>query len=214
MSSRISKLCIVSNVGWMFISLIGVVGAVSHSSHDYLFICRYMLALASSGLSFIAIKVYQRRIVGRLSILFFMPFILLELVELWAVHRCSSGAETVWGMDCSSLVMYRDDSRYIQLITDELAVLFLSLANLWILWRCHMTQGHVIYDSKKLRKVVSPEPFLSAVSSDREGGVCDFISVDESSSPTKVYTFSLVPLAYRFPSHRLFLEFEGCLNQP
>lgn len=185
-STKISKLCTASNIGWIIISTIGIVGGVSNNSDDHLFTIRYALAFASSGLSLISIKLFPKRVLGRLSILLFAPFIVIEVAEIMAVYNCSAGVESVWGIDCTELVMYRDDSRYLELVTDQLAVLILALANMWILWRCHMTHGHMIYDMKKFRKSVSAEPFLSAVSSDN--GVSEFISADEEGvSPEKVY---------------------------
>jgi hypothetical protein len=176
-SGSVSKVCVACNVGWIIISVIGSAGALNHASSDYLFIIRYSLALSSSIISLVGLRCYPKQGFGRLSILLFSPFIFLELIEMWMVSRCSAGRDSVWGVDCSRLVMYRDDARYIELLTDELAVLFLAIAYLLILWRCHITQGHLIYGMKKMRKVVSAEPFLSATSEDR--GVSEFLSADE-----------------------------------
>lgn len=183
-------MCVASNAGWVFVSSVAVIGSISHGGKDYLFLVRYFAAFISSLISLIAIKVYPKRILGRLSILLFAPFVFLECLEICIVYKCAHGTDSYWGIDCSSLVMYRDDARLIEVITDQLAVLLLSVTNLWILWRCHMTQGHLIYDMKKLRKAISPEPFLSAVSSPGRA-ISDFISADEGGeympSPKKVF---------------------------
>ena len=195
-AAPISKLCIASNIGWMIISTIGAIGGVSHGSADHLFALRYALAFMSSAVSLVSIKLWPKRVLGRLSILLFAPFILIEVAEIMAVYKCSSGVDSVWGIDCSELVMYSDSSRYLEMVTDQLAVLFLALANVWILWRCHMTDAHMIYDMKRMRKTASAEPFLSAVSSD--AGVSEFISADEEgTSPKKVYN-SLFCCLYLF----------------
>jgi hypothetical protein len=195
----IRKMCVASNVGWLFVSSVAVTGSVIHGSKDYLFLIRYLAAFISSLMSLTAIKVYPKRIVGRLSILLFAPFIILECMEICIVHKCGGGIDSYWGIECASLVMYRDDARLIEVITDQLAVLLLSVTNIWILWRCHMTQGHLIYDMKKLRKAISPEPFLSAISS-VDGAISDFISADEGGetmqSPKKVLFLSFVFISF------------------
>ncbi len=189
----IRKVCTASNSAWVFISCVAITGSLFRGSEDVLFLARYCIALVSSTLSLVAIKVYPRRILGLASIFIFFPFILLEILEICIVYKCGNGWDSFWGVDCSSLIMYRDESRLLELITDQLAVLLLSITNIWILWKCHVQQGHFIYGMRKLRKSVSAEPFLSAVSS-VGNGLNEFISADEDGeyapSPKKVLIFS------------------------
>ena len=185
------KLCVICNIGWILVSLIGVFGTLSHPLKDKLFLSRYTLALASSIVSLVSIKLYQKRFLGTISIALFLPFVMLQLAEIWIVYKCNDDLQSYWGIDCDSLLLYPDSSgRVLQMITDELAVFLLGLVNMWVLWSCHVRSGHLLYDMKKLRKAVSPEPFLSATS---DHGVNEFLSAEEGESSrmtTNVKVFS------------------------
>lgn len=187
-----ARLCVVCNIGWIVVSTIGVLGSISHPLKDKLFLTRYVLALASSTASLVVIKLYPKRALGLLSIALFVPFILLQLAEIWVMYKCNDEVSTYWGIDCDSLLLYPDTSgRVLQVITDELAVFFLGVVNVWVLWSCHVRSGHLLYEMKKLRKTVSPQPFLSPVS---DRAFNEFLSAEDGESRTHVKVFQFFAL--------------------
>ena len=149
---------------------------MSHPKQDVLFLSRYILALLSSVASMLAIKGLFERFFGKLCIALFLPFILIQLVEVWVVYKCNPAIDTYWGIDCSTLLIYPDESKFIQVVTDELAVFLLGIVNLFLLWNCHMTHAH--RHEKKYRNIkhVSREAFLS--------GHEEYLSAEEGESNT------------------------------
>jgi hypothetical protein len=108
---------------------------------DVLFFYRYLLSFSSSCLSLAALKFPRVKYLALVSVVLFLPFLVMQLVELYIVYRCDVDPQldTLWGVYCDSLLVFRDDSKFIQVFTDEFAVIVLALVNLTILWRCHVT---------------------------------------------------------------------------
>lgn len=166
------RLCLASNAGWILISLIGVFGSLTHPHMDVLFLYRYALALISSVLSVLNIQKYRSSFWGRVSVYLFAPFIVLQTTEILVLYKCeSSNLVSYWGIDCSTLLIYPDGTKIVQVITDELAVFILSVANLFLLIDCHSR----FYESSRPSLY---EPFLSFVSSD------EFVSAEDGASPS------------------------------
>ena len=110
------------------------------SQKDALFLYRYLLSFSSSCFSLASLKYPRVRYLGVSSFVLFVPFLVMQLIELYIVYRCDMDPqlETLWGVDCDSLLVFRDDSKFIQVLTDEVAVMLLAVVNLTILWRCHI----------------------------------------------------------------------------
>ena len=179
------NVCVGSNIGWLVVSLIGVGGSMLHPNIDILFFGRYILALLSSVLSFVAIRYYRQRIIGRSSVCLFVPFIILQLLEILVVYKCEKEPEisSYWGVSCSTLLVYPDGAKIAQVITDELAVFLLSVVNMFILVNCHILHGHLLYDLVEIKNV-NRDPFLSynsAVSEEQR-----FISAEEGDAGNRV----------------------------
>jgi hypothetical protein len=133
------------------------------------------------------------RKLGKASVALFVPFIFLQLTEVYIVYRCDSNPNlsSFWGIECSSLLVFREESKLIQVFTDEIAVLFLALMNLFILWRHHMKPGPVKggVKSRWINRPLLSEDFTSVLSSDafvsaEEGDASPFML--SSSSPLTV----------------------------
>jgi hypothetical protein len=167
------SVCLVSNIGWILISLIGVMGSLSHPIKDVLFLSRYSLALIANILSVISIRYIHRPVLGKLSVLLFLPFLFIQLFEIWVVCKCESGLSTYRGIDCDSLLIFPDESKILQIVTDEVSVFLLSAANLILLWQCHISKGYLIYGNRPFGKE-SRKPLLS----DND----EFISAEEGES--------------------------------
>jgi len=204
-----SSLCVISNIGWTFISTLAIFGSRSDPEKDALFYYRYFLALISGVLSLLSFWMSRKKYVGILSVGIFVPFIFLELAEVYIVYRCATepSLSSHWGTDCSSLLVYREGAKRMHVFIDEIAVSVLAILNLIILWRCHI-HGHRGRPKKgsghstQLIKPLLSENFTSFLSTDH------FVSAEEDASPTsqtsKVlprktiflfcpYTFSLGP---------------------
>ena len=171
------SLCLASNLGWALISAIGVLGSVGRSNVDMLFLYRYVLALVSNVASITAIRYYRIRMLGKLAVLLFLPFIFLQLAEIWIVYKCDAGLSEYWGVSCSTLLIYPDGAKVVQVITDEIAVFLLSIANLFLLINCHIVKGYLLYD---LPRNPSLQAFLSADSEAK------YMSVEDEEHGNKV----------------------------
>ena len=139
--SPVHRLCLVSSLGWLFISSLAVFGSRMDTQKDVLFFYRYSLSFSSSCLSLASLRFPRIKYLGLLSVWLFLPFLVMQLVELYIVYRCDVDPqlETLWGVYCDSLLVFREDAKFIQVFTDELAVIVLAAVNLTILWRCHVT---------------------------------------------------------------------------
>ena len=166
--STASRVCLVSNIGWLVISTIGVVGSLSHSEQrDFLFVYRYSLSLLSSVISILALKFFHQRALGKLSVWLFVPFIFLQLTEIYIELKCQSNLDMVsyWGVECQTLLIFPDGAKLAQVVTDELAVFLLSLFNLVALWRCHYSYAYQVYGKPAIKKKYKPllsDQFVSA----------------------------------------------------
>lgn len=185
------RLCYASNIVWFLISGLVVIESVLHPPRDYLFLARYVLALVSSSLSAFSIAWKPSRFLGRLSVAVYAPFILIQLIEVWIERECGFGVERYWGVDCSSLVIYPADSRFLQVLVDQLAEFVLGLGNLLLLWECHVKKGHILYDTKRFKKALR-EPFLSARIQD------EYASAEEGDSPGRGVLKVLISLLNRY----------------
>lgn len=180
---------------------------MTHPAKDILFSSRYALALLSSIASVLAIKVFHKRFIGKLSIALFIPFVFLQLAEVWVVYKCEPGIDRYWGVDCDSLLIFPDHSKLLQVITDELAVFLLGLANLFLLWECHVEYGHLIYDRKRIKPAMRRR-LLSD----------EFISAEEGESNMimqKVFIFCFLGIIFHrpLPPSLTLVECEGCLSR-
>ena len=106
---------------------------------------------------------------------------LIQVVEIWIVHECGPGVEYYWGVACSSLIIYPDDGRLVQVAVDELAEFALGLLNLWLLWECHVKKGHLLYETKRFKRELH-EPFLSASQEGGVEGLAEYVSAEEGES--------------------------------
>ena len=185
--SSAASLCFVSNLGWIFISCLALLGSHTDSQEDVLFYYRYLLSLVSSVVSVLAIKFVRKRRLGQISVFLFVPFIFLQLAEAYVVYKCGQNPdlEKYWGVACSSLLVFREETKLIQVLTDEFAVLVLGIANLIILWRCHITFGFILYRSESkvgaTQRQALRKPLLSENVSDGSGGFTSFISFQSAS---------------------------------
>ena len=138
--SPVVSLCLVSSLGWLFISSLAIFGSRSDTQKDILFFYRYLLSFSSSCLSIAALRYPRFRYLGVGSFALFIPFIVIQFLELYIVYRCDADSQMqgMWGVDCDSLLVFRDDAKFIQVLTDEVAVILLAFVNLVILWRCHV----------------------------------------------------------------------------
>ena len=127
---------------------------------DALFLYRYLLSFSSSCFSLAALKYPRVKYIGVSSFVLFVPFLVMQLIELYIVYRCDVDPqlESIWGVDCDSLLVFRDDSKFIQVLTDEVAVMLLALVNLAVLWRCHVATP---ISSKKRFSPALQRPLLS-----------------------------------------------------
>ena len=185
------KVCYATNIVWIFISALVLIGSLSHPAKDKLFILRYTVAFISSFTSAIAISGKPSRFLGRLSVGVFAPFVLIQVVEIWIVHKCGPGVGSYWGVACSSLLTYPDDSRFLQVAVDELAEFLFGVANMYLLWDCHIKKGHLLYDARRFRAALR-RPFLSAAEGEASGNIQEYVSAEEgdfSASVVKVYNF-------------------------
>ena len=186
--SPVAKLCFVSSLGWLCISCLAIFGSRLDTQKDVLFLYRYLLSFSSSCFSLVALKYPRVRYVGVSSFVLFVPFLVIQLVELYIVYRCDVDPqlETLWGVDCDSLLVFRDDARFIQVITDELAVMVLALVNLSVLWRCHVA---VASSPKKRLSPALQRPLLSenlssaSFTSFQSASADPYLSAEEGEAP-------------------------------
>jgi hypothetical protein len=202
-----ASMCLITNVAWMLISGLAIFGSRTDPQKDALFYYRYNLALISSFISMVAIKCGVRKYLGIASVMLFVPFIFLQLTEVYIVYRCDSNPNlsTFWGIDCSSLLVFREEAKLIQVFTDEMAVLALALMNMYILWNYHASSTERNDPPPVgLRKPLLSEDFTSVHSSD------PFMSAEEGdASPSMMSTSSLKVIP-----RNILLIFFKCITHP